>query len=127
MPEKNKICMGKFNFAQDVAGKMLFRHYFSVEADNEKEALQKVEKYKTCELMKDGVDRGVRVELSEWLYDDWNGASAPVEGFPSIELMDKDMNILGTNEPLCVLQQHERVFLCSLYKERHGCTAMIRW
>ena len=116
--------MKNFQFIQDVKNELWFRRFISVQAENEEDALEMVEKYKTEEIDDNDLEENVEIISTEWLTDTSDGVLDPAEYNASIELLDEKKDVIGDNVPLRVLQRYERVFSCTYAGKIHGWGVM---
>lgn len=85
--------MEKFRFKQDVKVSVWIRQSFTIEAENKEEALEKVEQFKTEDVINEisGWETETLWDTEELMLPEENG------GCHTIELYDDHYNLIGTN------------------------------
>lgn len=85
--------MEKFRFKQDVKVTVWVRQSFTIEADNKEDALKKVERFKTVDVLSEicEVELETLRDTEELMLPEENGGSC------TIELYDEHDNLIGKN------------------------------
>lgn len=85
--------MEKFRFKQDVKVTVWIRQSFTIDAENKEDALKKVERFKTVDVLSEicEVELETLRDTEELMLPEENGGSC------TIELYDEHDNLIGKN------------------------------